>query len=62
MNSLLELGKRARAAARVLGCCSAGEKNRALGLIAQALRRDDPNHFAVVTVDYSYASAPPEKG
>ena len=31
-------------------------------VIAQALRRDDPNHFAVVTVDYSYASAPPEKG
>ena len=40
MNSLLELGKRARAAARTLGCCNTAQKNLALGLIAQALDRE----------------------
>ncbi len=55
MNSLLELGKRARAAARVLGCCSAGEKNRALELIAQALRREQEAVLAANALDLEAA-------
>ena len=55
MNSLLELGKRARAAARTLGCCNTAQKNLALGLIAQALDREQESILAANGLDLQAA-------
>lgn len=56
MNSLIELGKRAKAASRVLSCAGTAQKDAALAAIANKLRAHMPEIIAANALDLAAAN------